>query len=383
MKKRTVKRRIFISNTLMIVVTLILFFVINLGVVKIYWESIEHEWEASLQTIAGAKSVEHMIEQWTVHQHSFFLLLLADVIFCIGVWIFVSSVFTGNLVRHIMKPLSALEAGAERIQSDVLTEDIIYAGDTEFETICSAFNGMQAHILREQEKNRKYEEARRDMISGISHDLRTPLTAVRGTIKGLIDGVVTEPELRDKFLRTAYRRTGEMNVLLDQLFYVSKLETGNMPLHIENIDPVSFIKSYAAAKQEILEEEGIEISAETGGCSGTAAADPQQLQRVFDNLLENSRKYAETVPLKIKLALSMTEKGYCIRFSDNGVGVPEEKLDAVFDEFYRADESRNKQEGNGLGLYIIRYLIEAMGGRVRAENAGGFVVSMELRKGES
>ena len=91
MKKRTVKRRIFISNTLMIVVTLILFFVINLGVVKIYWESIEHEWEASLQTIAGAKSVEHMIEQWTVHQHSFFLLLLADVIFCIGVWIFVSS----------------------------------------------------------------------------------------------------------------------------------------------------------------------------------------------------------------------------------------------------------------------------------------------------
>ena len=221
------------------------------------------------------------------------------------------------------------------------------------------------------------------MIAGISHDLRTPLTAVRGTIKGLIDGVVTEPELRDKFLRTAYRRTSEMNVLLDQLFYVSKLETGNMPLHIENIDPVSFIKSYAAAKQEILEEEGIEISAETGGCAGDAAADPQQLQRVFDNLLENSRKYAETVPLKIKLALSMTEKGYCIRFSDNGVGVPEEKLDAVFDEFYRADESRNKQEGNGLGLYIVRYLIEAMGGRVRAENAGGFVVSMELRKGES
>ena len=136
-------------------------------------------------------------------------------------------------------------------------------------------------------------------------------------------------------------------------------------------------------KISILEEEGIEISAETGGCAGTAAADPQQLQRVFDNLLENSRKYAETVPLKIKLALSMTEKGYCIRFSDNGVGVPEEKLDAVFDEFYRADESRNKQEGNGLGLYIVRYLIEAMGGRVRAENAGGFVVSMELRKGES
>ena len=100
----------------------------------------------------------------------------------------------------------------------------------------------------------------------------------------------------------------DISICLLYTSYVSKLETGNMPLHIENIDPVSFIKSYAAAKQEILEEEGIEISAETGGCAGTAAADPQQLQRVFDNLLENSRKYAETVPLKIKLALSMTER---------------------------------------------------------------------------
>lgn len=87
------------------------------------------------------------------------------------------------------------------------------------------------------------------------------------------------------------------------------------------------------------------------------AADPQQLQRVFDNLLENSRKYAETVPLKIKLALSMTEKGYCIVFPITASACREEKLDAVFDEFYRADESRNKQEGNGLGLYIVRYLI--------------------------
>lgn len=85
----------------------------------------------------------------------------------------------------------------------------------------------------EKEKNYKYEKARTDMIAGISHDLRTPLTAVRGTIKGLMDGVASTPERQNRFLKTAYRRTGDMDVLLNQLFYLSKLETGNMPLNLK------------------------------------------------------------------------------------------------------------------------------------------------------
>lgn len=92
---------------------------------------------------------------------------------------------------------------------------------------------MQKHILMEKEKNYKYEKARTDMIAGISHDLRTPLTAVRGTIKGLMDGVASTPERQNRFLKTAYRRTGDMDVLLNQLFYLSKLETGNMPLNLK------------------------------------------------------------------------------------------------------------------------------------------------------
>ena len=127
-------------------------------------------------------------------------------------------------------------------------------------------------------------------------------------------------------------------------------------------------------KEELVEETK-EITAEV-------AVDPEQLQRIFDNLLENSRKYGEKVPLKMKIGLRKTPGGILIRFSDNGVGVPENKLPHVFDEFYRVDESRNKKEGNGLGLYIVKYLIEAMGGTVWAENEDGFVVSMELPLGE-
>ena len=382
MGKRTVRRRIFLSNAWMVLVTLAIFLVINVGVIKIYAEYVEEELRTSAEKIVNENELHDLVEDFTIHKNEFILLFLADGVLCIAVLVIMSQIFTGNLVKHIMEPLDELAAGAKRIKENDLTEDINYSGDIEFENVCDTFNKMQKHILREQEKNRKYEKARTDMIAGISHDLRTPLTAIRGTIKGLMDGIASTPEKQDRFLETAYRRTGEMDLLLNQLFYLSKIETGNMPITLRKIEISSFIKNYVQAKQGLVENEKEELIEETKEITAEVAVDPEQLQRIFDNLLENSRKYGEKVPLKMKIGLRKTPGGILIRFSDNGVGVPENKLPYVFDEFYRVDESRNKKEGNGLGLYIVKYLIEAMGGTVWAENEDGFVVSMELPLGE-
>ena len=382
MGKRTVRRRIFLSNALMVLVTLAIFLVINVGVIKIYAEYVEEELRTSAEKIVNEDELHDLVEDFTIHKNEFILLFLADGVLCIAVLVIMSQIFTGNLVKHIMEPLDELAAGAKRIKENDLTEDINYSGDIEFENVCDTFNKMQKHILREQEKNRKYEKARTDMIAGISHDLRTPLTAIRGTIKGLMDGIASTPEKQDRFLETAYRRTGEMDLLLNQLFYLSKIETGNMPITLRKIEISSFIKNYVQAKQGLVENEKEELIEETKEITAEVAVDPEQLQRIFDNLLENSRKYGEKVPLKMKIGLRKTPGGILIRFSDNGVGVPENKLPYVFEEFYRVDESRNKKEGNGLGLYIVKYLIEAMGGTVWAENEDGFVVSMELPLGE-
>ena len=382
MGKRTVRRRIFLSNALMVLVTLAIFLVINVGVIKIYAEYVEEELRTSAEKIVNEDELHDLVEDFTIHKNEFILLFLADGVLCIAVLVIMSQIFTGNLVKHIMEPLDELAAGAKRIRENDLTEDINYSGDIEFENVCDTFNKMQKHILREQEKNRKYEKSRTDKIAGISHDLRTPLTAIRGTIKGLMDGIASTPEKQDRFLETAYRRTGEMDLLLNQLFYLSKIETGNMPITLRKIEISSFIKNYVQAKQGLVENEKEELIEETKEITAEVAVDPEQLQRIFDNLLENSRKYGEKVPLKMKIGLRKTPGGILIRFSDNGVGVPENKLPYVFDEFYRVDESRNKKEGNGLGLYIVKYLIEAMGGTVWAENEDGFVVSMELPLGE-
>ena len=236
MEKRTVKKRIFLSNAFMVVVTLLIFLIINLFVIKFYAESIEAEFRMSVEGVTDEDGLDDLLEDWTVHRNEFILLFGADGILCIIVLLIVSQFFTKNLTDHIMEPLDALAEGAKRIKKNDLSQDIAYTGDLEFENVCAAFNDMQASILAEQEKNRRYEKARTDMIAGISHDLRTPLTAMKGTIKGLIDGVASTPEQQKKFLQAAYRRTGDMDMLLNQLFYLSRMETGNMPISMQNID---------------------------------------------------------------------------------------------------------------------------------------------------
>lgn len=380
MGKQTVKRRIFISNALMVLVTLFILLIINVVFLKAYSEYIEHGLEDSIEGVVDEDGLEELLEGYTIRRNEFILLFLADGILCIAVLVIVSQIFTRKLVKHIMEPLDALAGGAERIRKNDLTQDIEYSGDAEFENVCHTFNEMRGAILAGQEKNRKYEKARTDMIAGISHDLRTPLTAIRGVVKGLLDGVASTPERQKKFLETAYRRAGDMDLLLNQLFYLSKLETGNMPFDFKTIDICEFIRNYTKGKQELLENEQAEITVDIKGSTGYVSVDPEQLQRIFDNLLENSRRYGSVAPLKIKISLERNKEGFCICFSDNGVGVPEEKISYIFDEFYRGDESRNKKDGNGLGLYIVRHLTEAMGGIVRAENVGGLAVYLELRE---
>lgn len=378
MEKRTVKKRIFLSNALMVIVTLVIFLIINLFVVKFYAESIEEEFRTSVEGVTDVDGLDDLLEDWTVHRNEFILVFGADGILCIIVLVLISQLFTKNLTDHIMEPLDALAEGAKRIRENDLTQDIAYTGELEFENVCAVFNDMQESILAEQEKNRKYEKARTDMIAGISHDLRTPLTAMRGTVKGLMDGVASTPEQQKKFLQAAYRRTGDMDMLLNQLLYLSRMETGNMPISMQTIEIGAFLKSYVRGKQEVIETGKEEITADTKKITARVLIDPEQLQRVLDNLVENSRKYSETIPLRMKIKLEKTPKGVSICFQDNGVGVPEEKLPYIFEEFYRGDESRNKKEGNGLGLYIVKYLMEAMGGSVRAENADGLAVYLEL-----
>ena len=378
MNKQSVKKRIFISNTLMILVTLILFFMVNIAVVKIYTESVEREFEASVNQVVDGDDLKDLIKDWTIKKNEFISLFVVDGIICVIGLVAISQIFTKNLSNHILEPLDELCDGATRVKNNHLTQDISYTGDLEFERVCQSFNDMQKHILDEQEKNRKYEQARTDMIAGISHDLRTPLTAIKGSIKGVLDGVASTPEMQQKFLNTAYKRSDEMDILLNQLFYLSKLETGNMPLNMKKVNLTEYLEKYVANKKEVLGLKEVSISLNVQEEKCYVMIDPEQLQRILDNLLENSIKYGDKPFIHLDITLIIQQGHLSLVVSDDGMGVEEDKLQHIFEEFYRGDDSRNNKEGKGLGLYIVKYLVDAMGGTIQAYNKNGLVIDMKF-----
>ncbi|MDD3409495.1 MAG: HAMP domain-containing sensor histidine kinase, partial [Eubacteriales bacterium] len=308
------------------------------------------------------------------------LLLLLDGGLCITGMVIVSNLFTRRLSKRITVPLDALHNAAARVTNGDMTQPISYQGEAEFEQVCTAFNGMQTEILEANARRDAYERARIDMVAGVSHDLRTPLTAIQGAIKGVQDGIAATPEAQAEFLAIAYRRSQDMNKMLERLLYVSRLETGVIPLHLERTEWRGFLADYAA--QAAPTRGKLTLDASSDDATLCSLIDPDQMRRILDNLIENSVKYAQADDLTLRLRLCAKGDQVQVDFSDNGVGVSSEQLPRIFEQFYRADESRTREKGNGLGLFIVSRLVEAMGGSVRAENSNGLWIRMTFPKAE-
>src|SRR5699024_6341768 len=171
-----------------------------------------------------------------------------------------SAFFTRRMNRVVMEPLEKLGKGVRRIKDGNLREDIVYQGEQEFEDVCQVFNDMQHTILAEQEQQAKNKKARTDMVAGISHDLRTPLTSVQGYIKGVLDGVADTPEKEYLYLKTAYESTEEMNVLLQKLFDFSRMESGQMPFHMVSAELGEFTAACMAQKEAVMDSKQVQIT---------------------------------------------------------------------------------------------------------------------------
>lgn len=373
MGRKSIKRSIFRTNTGMVITVLMLFLCINTFVLKMHIpERGDHE-----SSVMEAENEERH-KKWEYDSDAFILLFLLDGVICIGVLLGVSLIFTNRMTKRILEPLEKLNDGSERVRSGNLTEDIAYSGESEFENVCHTFNEMQHAMLAEREQIEKYEKARTDMIAGISHDLRTPLTAIRGTVKGLMDGVAATPEMQQKFLETAYRRSGEMEVLLNQLFFFSAMQTGKLPIELTEISLNRYMEKYIYEKQTDANLSNVNFSCHLPEKDLSILIDPEQLKRILDNLLENSLKYAGNPDLHISVTVYKERRRAALQFSDNGSGVSPTVLEHMFDEFYRGDDSRNRQKGNGLGLYVVKYLTEAMNGSIQAENRDGLTVTLSF-----
>ena len=298
----------------------------------------------------------------------------------IGIIVLFGLLIARDQTRRILRPVNALVQAAQRVEAGDYSQPVGYQGRDEFTAVCRAFDEMQEHLLREREKSDRYERARTDLVAGISHDLRTPLTSVKGYIKGMRDGVANTPEKQEQYLDVAYRKACEMERLLQRLFYFSKMETGNLPLFLTSTDLGEFVRRFAREAREELAPLGGTVELRGAPAPHPVRLDPEQMYRVLTNLKENALRYSGADPLVLTLTVWRQRDREWLRFADNGRGVPPEQLPHLFEQFWRGDSARgsHKGEGSGLGLYIVQYIVQAHGGTVEAKNDGGLVIEIAL-----
>ncbi len=224
----------------------------------------------------------------------------------------------------------------------------------------------------------------KELISNISHDLKTPITAIKGYVEGIMDGVASSPERLDKYIKTIYNKANDMDRLIDELTFYSKIDTNKVPYHFSRIHIVDFFTDCAEEVGLDLESRNISFSFVNNVSPSTLViADVEQLKRVINNIISNSVKYLGKKDGRVDIRL--LDEGDFIRLEieDNGIGIAKKDLPFIFDRFYRTDLSRNSSKGgSGIGLSIVKKIIEDHGGKIWAMSTEGegTILIMILRK---
>ncbi len=292
-----------------------------------------------------------------------------------------ASILSRKIIVRLMKPVELLTHGAQRIQNGNLEESIVYEDNDEFEIVIANFNEMQRHLKEEREKNRAFEKAKSEMIHGLSHDIRTPLTSVKGYIKGIQDGVANTLEKQNQYLSIAYRKTIDIEILLNHLFDAFNIEAIELTRNITNMS--KFFDVYKESHKDEFMDRGINFDVHCPRVPIFANIDREQMVRVFNNFVGNSIKYAKVDELILSVHVWQEQNLVHITFKDNGIGVNSENISHLFDEFWRADGSRTSiKEGSGLGLYIIKSIVESHGGTIEARNENGLLFEIIIPGGE-
>ena len=288
------------------------------------------------------------------------------------------------IYKRILVPLDKLQTATKKIADGDLDYQLDERDFSEIPFLFKDFERMRIKLKEDEEEKKLSEDAAKELVSNISHDLKTPLTAIRGYVEGILDGVASSPQKTRDYLNTIYNKTNDMTSLIDELLYYSQVAEKHMSYKYEKIYVKDFFDEYV--KDLYLELETIKIKFEyivNVGRNTVIDMDKEQIKRALNNIVSNAVKYMDKEEPEIHFRVTETSDAINIQISDNGRGIDEKDLPHIFERFYRSDVSRNtKLGGSGIGLSIVKKVIENHEGSVVAMSKPGVgtEVSIELKK---
>ena len=275
--------------------------------------------------------------------------------------------------RSILSPLNKLQEATKQIKAGNLDFTLDVDADDEIGELCNDFEEMRMRLRENAEEKVQYDKESKELISNISHDLKTPITAIKGYVEGIHDGVASSPEKLDKYIRTIYNKANDMDRLIDELTFYSKIDTNKIPYTFTKINVAQYFKDCIEEVGLDMEARGIELGYFNYVDEDVVViADAEQMKRVINNIISNSIKYLDKKKGIINIRIKDVGDFIQVEIEDNGKGIAVKDLPNIFDRFYRTDSSRNSsQGGSGIGLSIVRKIIEDHGGRIWATSKEG------------
>ena len=288
-------------------------------------------------------------------------IFLSITIFLI-ILIVVNTIFTYLMSKKVVVPLNSLKNAANQIKNGDLDFQVVCNSPNEIGDLAKSFEEMRIKLKSSEQLKLLYENNRKELIANISHDLKTPITTIKGYVEGIRDGIPNSPEKMDKYLQIIYNNAVELDGLIDDLFLFSKLDLKKLPFNFEAIN----INDY-------LEKKGISLTYSSDyNEKHLVHADRERLKRVILNIIRNSVNCTDKKNPTINIILSENKKEAVIEIHDNGCGISSKSLPYIFDRFYRVDSARTASKGgSGLGLSIAKYIILEHGGKIWAESKKG------------
>ncbi len=279
------------------------------------------------------------------------------------------------IYRGVMYPIGKMRTATKRIKEGELDFEISTDADDEIGQLSRDLEDMRQRLKDSAEEKLEYDKENKELISNISHDLKTPVTTIKGYAEGIMDGVADTSEKMEKYIRTIYNKANEMDLLINELTLYSKIDTNRIPYDFNIISVNDYFSDCAEDLTLELEAKNVEFGYfNYVGEDVKVIADAEQIKRVIHNIINNSVKYMDKAKAKINLRVKDVGDFVQIELEDNGKGIAAKDLPNIFDRFYRTDASRNSSKGgSGIGLSIVKKIIEEHGGKIWAtsrENTG-------------